>query len=44
MTAAAAGQSVAGHAGGGGGGGVGVIKLYRATSISGGTISPPPST
>jgi hypothetical protein len=44
MTAAAPGQSVAGHAGGGGGGGVGVIKLYRATSISGGTISPPPST
>jgi hypothetical protein len=43
-TAAAAGQSVPGHAGGGGGGGVGAIKLYRATSITGGgTTSPPTS-
>jgi hypothetical protein len=42
-TAAGAGGSVAGHAGGGGGGSVGVIKLYRATSISGGTVTPPPS-
>jgi len=30
-------------AGGGGGGGAGIIKRYRATSISGGTISPPPT-
>jgi hypothetical protein len=42
-TAAASGQSVNNHAGGGAGGGVGVIKLYRATSIGGGTVSPPPS-
>jgi hypothetical protein len=42
-TAAQSGGSVAAHAGGGGGGSVGVIKLYRATSISGGTVTPPPS-
>jgi hypothetical protein len=42
-TAAGAGQSVGGKAGGGGGGSVGVIKLYQATSITGGTISPPSS-
>ncbi len=42
-TAAQSGGSVAGHAGGGGGGSVGVIKLYRATTISGGTVTPPPS-
>jgi hypothetical protein len=45
--AAAGGQpGSAGNSGGGnggGGGGVGVIKLYRAISISGGAVSPPPS-
>jgi len=42
-TPAGNGAALAGNAGGGGGGGVGVIKVYRATAISGGQVSPPPS-
>jgi hypothetical protein len=32
-----------GDGGGGGGGGVGAIRLYQATSITGGTVSPAPT-
>jgi hypothetical protein len=42
-TAAGTGGNAATFGGGGGGGGAGAIKLFQATSIAGGVVSPPPS-
>ena len=41
--AAGNGQDSGGFGGGGGGGGVGAVKLFQAATITGGTVSPPPS-
>ncbi len=43
VTAAGDGASANGSGGGGGGGGAGAIRLFQATAITGGVVSPPPS-